>query len=152
MTYPYPVRNRQNQSEVLVFEQTVDNTTAASGVKTYDISLPPGAYSIGACVSSSGASATATLNAYAYQANNQTSLAAALSGPLRMLPHSGTAAVTTGIVAPSSATYAGSSGQLYGGYIGSPETYVLPYGLRISVTCNTNSGQTTHRIIAQQRS
>lgn len=150
MTYPYNNKGRANQTEVLVFDQTVDNTTAASGLKAYTVDFPAGAYDIGLALSTSGAGAAATLKAYAYQTPEQDAGAAALSGALAVMPPGASASVTV-LTASSTSTYGGTCGQLTAGTTCTMPVCVYPYGLRVTVTCNTNSGDSTHKVIIAQR-
>ena len=151
MAYGLPERNRANQTEVLVFERKVSCSTAASGVVNHTIDLPPGAFNIGISLSSQAADQALIGKVYLFQDKTQDTGADALSTVLSVLPHAAAAAATL-LTAPATTTYGGTSGQLVQGTTHvMQENFILPYGLMLQTTCDTNSGHYTYKVICQQR-
>ena len=150
-----PPKGGIKSAEVFVFEVKTDNSTAASGVTNHTINITPGAFDIGITISTSGADQDAIAKVWAFQNVAQSTSAAGLSEALYIFPHSAVAAVTL-LTAAATTTYGGSSGQVYFGTTnttgaGSVGAVMYPYGLLFQTTCDTDSGNYTYKVVAQQR-
>jgi len=147
MAYPYPDRTSRANGETLVYAGTFGNSTADSGVSTHTFDFPPGAYTIGGSIYEVEADQNTTVKFHAYVDPDQS----ALSGALRIMPHDSATVVTALSIAANTNT--GGDTFHFNAYTaaGGTADYVVPYGLQMTVTCNTNSGYTGYKIIAQKR-
>ena len=151
MTYPFADKSYAITPEVLVYSRTVSNTTAGAGVQTSTVDLPPGVFTINIVAYTATAGVTCSVRVYAHQTPAQGDTAVLLSDTMDIMPHSGTTAVTS-LLVPSSATAAGTSGQLAIATAAALDSVTtVPYGLFISTKCSTSTGTVSYKITAQRR-